>query len=136
MKKLLAIIIILLPLTAHAEKKWFTWDRTNTALHVPLTILYWVDYKQTVRFTENNIYHETDKYGWKAKKFHYESNTILGPNPSRGDIDKYFIGSYALTTALIYTLPDKWSYALQSGVIAVELYAIDNNYRAGIGIRF
>ena len=120
--------------TAHAESKWFSWDDTNTALHVPLTVLYVVDYRQTIWISENP--HTPLGNGWTIYNHHKESNFILGPNPSRGDIDKYFISTYALTTFAVWILPEKWSHGLQAGVISIEIYAVNNNYQLGVEFNF
>ncbi len=128
---LLIICIVLIPYPAHAE--WFSWDKANTKLHVPLTLLMIADYKQTL-YNEKTYYHND---GWDgAFTWHRESNKILGSLPSRSAIQHYFIASYATTTALVYFLPEKWSHYLQSGVIALELYVVENNYSLGAKIKF
>jgi hypothetical protein len=126
MKKLLIIILILIPSNLFAAD-WFTWDKENTYLHVPLTALYVADLGQTLWAHDNY---------WEKGTPKHEQNKVLGKYPSRGEIYTYFAASYALNTAIVYMLPEKWSHAFQGGIITVELYAIDNNLGWGLGVKF
>jgi hypothetical protein len=127
---------------------WFTWDDDNTALHVPLTALMVVDLGQTLWIADNCrptgkrqwVYDDKQVFGQWEYQMHescYERyNTYLGEHPSRGEVWTYFAGSYALTTFATWVLPEKYSHALQGGVIGLELYMVGNNIMLGIGSDF
>jgi len=66
----------------------------------------------------------------------YETNFILGENPSKSDIDNYFAAAIALNTILHRTLPKKYLPYYQAGLIAVEVGAVANNYNIGLNVRF
>lgn len=67
---------------------------------------------------------------------HREANPFIGTHPSKAEVYQYFIGTYVLTTWLVYALPPKWSHALQGGMISLQVYAIENNYIANVGFDF
>jgi hypothetical protein len=124
MKKLLIIILLLVPTNLFAAD-WNSWDEENTALHIPLTILYVADLGQTL-WAHDNIW----------GKGYREGNDLLGHNPSKDEIWGYFIGSYALTTWVVWKLPPKYSHALQGAVINLEINVVNHNYTVGVGIKF
>jgi hypothetical protein len=138
MKKLLVIILILIPTNLFAAD-WFSWDKENTALHVPLTALMVVDLGQTLWIADNCDYRTIPKSKGTGTFKHYkcsESNSLIGDFPSRGEVWTYFGASYALTTLATWVLPEKYSHALQGGVISLEVYAIDKNVQIGVGFKF
>jgi len=114
-----------MPCTAHADE-WFTWDKANTQLHIPLTTLIIADYGQTMWARDNF---------WKNGKGR-EINNILGELPSKTEIRTYFALSYALSTFITYALPDKYSHGFQTGVIFMEIYIVNKNCSYSIGFKF
>jgi hypothetical protein len=130
MKKALLIICLLLSSCAGS------WDRANTALHVPYTALMVADLGQTLWIVDNPMEYRFTLHGVDFYKPHSEANPFLGKHPSKDEVYAYFIGSYALTTAITYWLPPKWSHAFQGGAISLQIYAVENNYSAGVGFKF
>ena len=126
MKKAIIALCLIFVLTTQAHAgEWFTWDDTNTKLHVPLTLLMVADLGQTLWAQEHY---------WPTGQ--HEQNQILGEYPSRGEIWNYFAVSYSLVTAITYALPDKYSHGFQGGIITMEVIVINNNYGLGIGVKF
>ena len=127
MKKAIITLCIVLAIAtpAHAGE-WFSWDETNTALHVPLTLLMVADLGQTLWAQE---------YYWSTGISH-EQNKIIGPFPSKSEVKEYFALSYAVTTGLTYILPPKWSHGFQTGVITMEVIVVHHNYSIGVGFKF
>lgn len=126
MKRIVITLIFVLFLSTPAHAEWFSWDKGNTELHAPLTVLLITDMGQTLWAQEHR---------W-SKGISHESNKILGKHPNRGEIASYFVASYALTTALVYALPEKWSHALQWSVITLEVHVVNHNHSLGIGVKF
>jgi hypothetical protein len=124
MKTVISIIILFMLATpAHAE--WFTWDKTNTQLHAPLTLLMVADMGQTLWAQEHY---------WTQGA--HEQNQILGKYPSKNEIREYFVISYIAITGMTYILPDKWSHVFQSSIITLEVYTVNENRMLGIGVKF
>ncbi len=66
----------------------------------------------------------------------YESNVLLGPQPSDEAVVAYF-GSIAALHAVAYAvLPGRWANVFSRGVLFVEVPAIDHNARVGIRVQF
>ena len=134
---IIALLIIIAIASPASAGEWFSWDDTNTKLHVPLTALMVIDLGQTLWMADNPTEYKYTPIGrTPIYKNRDESNPILGKNPSKDRIYKYFVGSYALTTAITYLLPDKWSYAFQGGIISLQIYAVENNYSLNVGFKF
>lgn len=106
--------------------KYFTWDETNTKLHVPLTLLMMADLGQSLWAQE---------YHWSTGLSH-EQNKIMGPYPSRAKVREYFAWSYIITTGMTYILPPKWSHGFQTGIITMEIIVVHHNYSVGVGVKF
>lgn len=121
MKHIIIIILCLTPALAQAEP--FTWDKLNTQLHIPLTLVIIADMQQTLQ-----IAHEPKRY--------YERNPMLNGNLSEDRVYKHFIISYALTTLMVYALPEKWSHGFQVGVIGTEAGIVAKNLTIGLRIGF
>lgn len=66
----------------------------------------------------------------------YETNPILGRNPSTNKVRGYFITAAVLHTALAYYLTPEYRKAFQEGTIALELIVIGNNKRIGLGMKW
>ena len=126
---IIAIMLVVLPVSVQAGE-WFSWDETNTRLHVPLTMAFIIDtfqsYQSARKYYENEGFHYSQKH--REYRYKEEANSILGKHPDRIEMISYMVLSYAITTAFVYILPEKWSHALQIGAIGVEVWAIENNY--------
>jgi hypothetical protein len=131
MKRIIITLCLLLVACAPAQAdEWFTWDETNTALHVPLTLAFLADYRQTLEIANGCVPDENGAYAY------HENNYALGTCPSHGEVQEYFVLSYLLTSAITYALPSKWSHGFQTGVITMEVIAVSGNYQLGIGVKF
>lgn len=117
----LALILILALSTAPAHAG--SWDEQNTRLHMPLTVLMFIDLGQTLYIADH-----PDEYS--------ESNGMMGDHPSRKKVREYFVLSYLMITGLTWALPAKWSHGLQKGVITMEVYSTVNNKYIGVGFSF
>jgi len=115
------------------DDEWFTWDKWNTRLHIPLVATMYIDYRQTLNISESCDNLQIKKYGFLHS---HESNIYLGACPSKAKVTRY----YSLTTigisALTYILPAKASYLLQGGTVTVELFSIGNNIYLQGGFHF
>ena len=127
------ILFLLIASPAHAESEWFSWDDTNTKLHVPLTLLMVADYKQTLY--NQKTYYRYNGYGFNGE-YHQEANFILGKYPSRQATHNYFAGAFISCTAIPFILPPPYSYWFQSGVITLEIDVVYGNYSVGAKIKF
>ena len=139
MKRIIITLTLFLTLTTSAHAgEWFTWDETNTKLHIPLTLLMIADLGQTTWAQEHY---------WKQKGSH-ENNQFLGKYPSKNEVREYFALSYALSTFVTWVLPsdpkrlkdemtkDEWSHLVQKGIIILEVHVVHHNYSLGIGVKF
>jgi hypothetical protein len=122
MMAIIAIILILLPVPVQAGE-WFTWDETNTKMHVPYTILHIADWSQTLYIAEH-------PGGFS------ERNGFLGDHPSGDKVNAYMLGSYLLSTFMIYALPEDASYGFQAVIIIDKAHAVHSNYAIGVGFQF
>ena len=124
MKNLLLIILMLsFPVISYGDDGWFSWDEGNTVLQVPMTVVIAMDLGTTLDITRH-----PDRYE--------EVNPLLGKHPPQNRVWKHFIGSYILTTGIVYILPPKWSHAFQVGMIGVEAYWVNHNLRIGLRVKF
>jgi len=121
MKYIILIILCLTPALAQAEP--FTWDKLNTQLHIPLTIVMIADMQQTLQ-----IAREPEAYT--------ETNKVLGEHPTEREVYSYFAAYYGLTSLLIYALPEKWSHMFQVGMIGHQSSVVANNLTIGLRIGF
>lgn len=120
MKKLLAIILLLCSLQAHAFDDW---DTTDKRLFIASEALLLADWLQTRQIVKN-----PDKY--------YETNPILGEHPSMGKVNMYFaswmIGNYLLADYA----GDKYRTAYLTGVVGVQFIVVRNNALLGLKVAF
>ena len=65
-----------------------------------------------------------------------ETNPILGPSPSVGKVDAYFVGAIVGTVALAHVLPGDWRQLFLGGVLALELSVVNQNRSLGIKMAF
>jgi hypothetical protein len=88
MRILLILLLLVLPVNATADE----WTKTDTAMQSIYTGLHLVDWSQTLKIREKNVtvvetgMNSDWKYVWSEEK-----NSLLGKNPSRGKINRYFI---------------------------------------------
>ena len=119
MKKLLFIILFLLPLDLFADE-WTTADTKREAVYLTLHTLDWAQTREIAR--------NPDKW--------HEQNAILGKHPSVSQVDRYFIATGALQFAVAYYLPAEYRKAFQYITTGIEIGAVTHNLSIGIGVRF
>ena len=115
MKICIVIVIVFMPLAAWSAD----WTTQDTILQASLIGLIAIDWMQTLESLNGN---------------YYETNPILGKEPSRSEVNICIASSMIIATAVAYLLPSKYRIIFQSIVIGVELEAVNYNYQ--IGIRF
>jgi hypothetical protein len=67
---------------------------------------------------------------------HTETNTILGPHPTSGEVNRYFIGTIIEANAIYYFMPDSWKPVLSGLHIKQRYDAITHNKELGIKYQF
>ena len=129
MKRIIITLVLMLLLSSCATTgDYFSWDETNTKLHVPLTLLMVADLGQSTWTQEH--------YWGKYRGATNEQNKFIGKYPSKEEVREYFALSYLVTTGLTYILPPDWSHGFQTGVITMEVIVVEHNYSIGIGVKF
>lgn len=118
MKKLLGSILLAASLNAQAESlgDWSTLDKTLLAASTAANI---VDWGQT-----RTIAMHPDQW--------YETNRLLGPHPSVGSVNTYFISRLILVPTLAHYMPKYRTEILSFWLIIGMGYAGHNH---GLGIR-
>lgn len=100
-----------------------TWSSVDTARQLAITSLFVVDYMQTR--TIQDCYPSC-----------YETNPVLGRNPSANRVRGYFVTAAVLHAGVSYFLSPTYRKAFQEGTIALELVVIGNNKRIGLGMKW
>ena len=88
----------------------------NQAAIVTSTTLMVCDWGQT---------HSAAKNGWRGI---YETNPILGKEPTTKQVDAYFATAIAINWLLFYLTPPRWRALGQAGVIGIETWAVADNW--------
>jgi len=117
---LLLLVFVLFPSLCHAGGPWET---TDYALAGAAVAALAVDWGQTRHIAKNPNHFS-------------EQNPILGPSPSVGKVDTYFVGAIVGTVALAHVLPGDWRQLFLAGVLTVELGVVRQNRSLGIKMAF
>ena len=117
---LLILALVLVPSLCRAADPW---ERTDYALAGAALAALAVDWGQTRYIAKN-----THQFN--------ETNPVLGPTPSTGKVDTYFLGAMVGTVAIAHLLPGDWRQLFLTGTLAVELGAISQNRSIGIKMAF
>ncbi len=118
MKFILLILIIILPITSHAE-----WNKGDTAREVAWQGIHVIDWGQTLEIARH------------PEKYH-ELNPILGRHPSVGRVNVYMGLSALGHLGMSYILPKKARLYWQYISIGVSAGCVVNNYKIGLGVKF
>ena len=120
------------PITERSSEKgkYFTWDETNTKLHIPLTLLMAIDLGQTLYIADNCT---PDVFGSYKES---ENNIFLSKCPTRTEVKQYFGWSYLALTGMTFVLRDNWSYGLQGSAITVQILVTGDNFSVNVGLGF
>jgi hypothetical protein len=119
------LIMALSAMDSEAAPRWWVkheWTQTDTALQLSYTALHIADWGQTL-----DIENHPNRY---------ETNPILGANPTRGEINTYFATTLGLHWLIARVLPQKWRTQFQLGTIALEFNVVNDNRSAGIRVNF
>ncbi len=68
--------------------------------------------------------HRAAEGGWKGVR---EANPMLGPTPTVGAVNTYFIGVIALNAAVWALTPEKFRAILPMGITARGVYSLTGN---------
>ncbi len=122
------LLLLAMPVSACAADDWFSWDKTNTILQVPMTLTMTVDMMPTLSI---------DYYsGSPTDPGAYEVNPILGRHPSDSEIVTYFVGMLATRILVTWVLPPRWSHVFQGMFIVHDVGIIVHNRILGLRISF
>ncbi len=73
-----------------------------------------------------------DEHGQLRRR--YESNPLLGPEPSPSKVDVYFLGSAVLAALAWYAMPKRYRIAVPLLVAAISTKATINNVIHDVGV--
>ena len=113
---MLIILMLLLPINTQAADKWTKQDFTIQGVYY---LLKWIDWRQT-------------RYIAKNPRYWHEVNPILGKHPSVSTVDKYFLITTVLHTAITHYLPKKYRIWWQGITIAGSGAFVGWNFSVGI----
>ena len=124
-RTLLISLFLLLPLKADDR-----WTKTEITLEVAYQLALFVDWKQTSEFHRSTIY-----YPDGSTYTIHERNWLLGENPKQSAIN---------IACLVSSLGHLWiSHMLghdrivwQTATLSIELLVVNNNFNAGVKIRW
>ncbi len=126
----IAIIgILCLPLAAGAESRSNrrAWTSNDTLFEALFGVLVYVDWKQTIEFTQNPYQYPNC----------HETNPFLGHHPSRTRINAVMGASLAAHALIAYALPQPYRGVWQFVWIGIEADVIHTNtVVTGVAIRF
>ncbi len=95
------------------------WNQDNSILQKTVVIFIMADWLQT-RHIANNPH-----------KFE-EANRILGPNPSLGEVDRYFAFCLIGNTLIAYLLPQGLRTRWQALSLRMQAETVNHNYNMGV----
>lgn len=116
---LIALLVLLSPRLRAADD----WDKTDYALGAAALAVTAVDWGQT-------------RYIARHPARFQETNAILGPHPSLGAVNTYFISAIALGAVIAHHLPRQQRKWFLGGIAVVEIVVTHRNYRLGVGMDF
>lgn len=95
------------------------WSRNNSILQKSVVVFIMADWLQT-RYIASN----PDQYE--------EANPILGPNPSLGEVDRYFACCLVGNTLIAFLLPQKFRLRWQTISLSMQVGTVNHNYNMGV----
>ena len=126
---ILVACMLFLPLPAHAEYQVDrrAWTGTDTLFEAVFGVVVYLDWKQTIEFTQN-----PDKY-----PDCHETNVFLGGHPTRRRINTVVAASFLAHALIAYELPQPYRAWWQFVWIGIEADVIHTNYVVtGVAIKF
>ena len=125
MRALLTILLVFVLFASSNSSYAFGegWTSKDTKLMMISTVLDFIDYKQTKKFTRERLAEEM--------------NPLLGKYPSPKRVNRYFALAVAGSWLFAYALPPRWRRRFEYYSISVEIFCIVDNYRlVGLGTSF
>lgn len=98
------------------------WTNQDYALQAGVLATGGVDWLQTREIASNDNY--------------YERNPILGKNPSKKEVDLFFLAGAVLKIVTVHYTQKKYRPYLQTGYIIGSTICIVNNHAIGVRIDF
>ena len=71
-----------------------------------------------------------------ASDYVYETNGLLGEQPSQAEVNRYFVASILLTNVIGELLPNNYGNYFYLTVAVVETSAVIEGYRVGVRVEF
>jgi len=117
----LSLIVALLAFAASARAQ-DPWSRADVVRESAVMAVSLADWGQTLNIEERDGCHE--------------QNPMLGPHPSRGQVNTYFAASLLLHLGIVWALPARFRPAFQYASLGFELGIVGHNARLGLRITF
>jgi hypothetical protein len=125
MKNLIVALLFLVTGVSHAQ-----WTTEQRGLAAATALLFVVDYGQT----RDLIYRQQHRDC--SVGCYQERNPILGPQPSRGRVNTYFVITPILASIALNSISsENRTWALR-GLAALEVYSVGKNMHLGLSVRF
>ena len=118
MKYLIAFVMIVAASPAFGSD----WSRSDTYRQGAFFLVHTIDWMQTREIASND--------DW------VENNPILGTHPSASDVNRYFLGTALLHTAIAYHLPPEWRRDFQNISIGIQFGTVWHNHRNGVSVKW
>ncbi len=120
------MLIIGTQATAYAwEWKADPWTKRQMLMQGLTTCSYVIDWGQTLNIT--------DRYD---EGYFEKSNSLLGENPSRGEVNTYFASLIVTHLLITHVLPSKYREPWLIGTFAISVSMVHNNYSIGLHCKF
>ena len=114
--------LILLGLCSQSVAQADTWSCDDTTREAIYLTLHVVDWGQT-----RDIVQRDDIF---------ETNPILGTDPTTSEVNRYFILTGLLHAGVSYALPSKYRKYWQNITIAVQATVVGRNAQLGLNVEF
>lgn len=118
---LIAALAAAFALPATAADPWAAQDRALFAVNTALVAADWSQTRYIARHP--NLYRE-------------DSAWFIGPHPTVGQVDAYFVGTLAINFAVVDLLPEKWRTVYQGFFMVHRAQFVLSNHAVGIEMRF
>lgn len=117
------LLVLLLQGCAHLEKPDFWTDdpKTNTAM-IAMNVALVADWAQTREIADNDEF--------------YEKNSNLGPTPTSGDVNRFFVREIITNNLIGSVLPAKIKTPYYTIAFIYRMDFVLKNHRIGISMRF
>lgn len=118
--KLLSTMVLVLATDAVIAESWTKKDSQRQWLYLSTHSMDWLQ----TRYIANH------------PEVYYETNPILGEQPSQEKVDSYFLSTALLHSWIAYSLPANYRKWFQYSTIVMETGYVGHNVSLGIGFQF